>query len=336
MTDFKDWILGMPKAELHLHIDGTLEPARLLALAAKHGADIPYRTEAEVAAAYEFNNLDEFLAMYYLGASVLRDAEDFRDLLMDYLERCREQNIVHAEIMVEPQTYAENGIPIEVCLEGFKAAIDEAERGWGQSCLMILSLLRHLPEADALATLEAADAYRDDFVAIGLASSEADFPPAGFSRLYADAQERGYRLAAHAGEEGPPEYIVDCLDVLGCERIDHGIRCAEDASLVARLSAAGTPLTVCPLSNVRLRCFNTMREHNILELLEQGLCVTVNSDDPAYFGGYLAENFFALHDELGLTRDQAALLVRNSFAASYLGDAERSHMLQALDRYLAG
>ncbi len=334
--DFASWIAQMPKAELHLHIDGSLQPHRLLKLAAKHGVSLPYASEAEVATAYEFENLDEFLALYYQGASVLRDEEDFYDLMMDYLERCREQNILHCEVMVEPQTYAANGIPIDVCMAGFKRAVGDAEREWQQSCLLILSMLRHLPEDDALATLDAAEPFRDDFVGLGLASSEVDFPPAGFKRLYARAKADGYRLAAHAGEEGPPEYIAESLDLLGCERIDHGIRSREDAALVERLVRDQIPLTVCPLSNVRLRCFETMAEHNILELLGQGVCVTVNSDDPAYFGGYLNENFQALHAALGLDKDAAQRLAENSFVASYLPEEDKAAMISRVRAYCDG
>lgn len=323
----------MPKAELHLHIDGSLEPQRLMKLADKHGVTLPYKTEQEAAAAYQFNNLDEFLALYYLGASVLKDEEDFYHLMMDYLQRCREQNIVHCEVMVEPQTYAANGLSIDVCMAGFKQAIADAKSGWGQSCLLILSILRHLPEEDGLATLKFAEPYRDDFVALGLASSELDFPPRQFQKLYQTAQSQGYRLAAHAGEEGPPEYIREALDILNCERIDHGIRCLEDAELTARLAEAGVPLTVCPLSNVRLKCFETIAAHNVLRLLDMGLRVTVNSDDPAYFGGYLNENFHALHEALGLERPRARQLVEHGFIASYLDEASKRTYQQGVADY---
>ncbi len=333
MDEFNDWIAGLPKAELHLHIDGSLEPGRLLQLASKHGVALPYADEAAVSAACEFENLDEFLAMYYLGASVLRDEEDFYNLMMDYLTKCRTQNILHCEVMVEPQTYADNGVPIEVCMQGFKAAIDDASQAWGQSCLMILSIMRHAPEEDGINTLKAAEPFRDDFVAIGLASSEVPFPPAQFKQLYELAASQGYRLGAHAGEEGPPGYISDALDILSCERIDHGIRCAEDPALVERLAREQIPLTVCPLSNVRLRCFDKMADHNILGLLDRNLCVTVNSDDPAYFGGYLNENFQALHEHLGLNRSQAKKLAANSFRASYLSDAQVARYLQAMEAY---
>ncbi len=333
MAEFNDWIAGLPKAELHLHIDGSLEPGRLLQLAGKHGVDLPYADEAAVTAACEFDNLDEFLAMYYLGASVLRDEEDFYNLMMDYLTKCRTQNIRHCEVMIEPQTYADNGVPIDICMRGFKAAVNDARREWGQSCLMILSIMRHAPEEEGIKTLKAAEPYRDDFIALGLASSEVPFPPAQFKRLYELAASQEYRLGAHAGEEGPPGYISDALDLLHCERIDHGIRCAEDPALVERLAREQIPLTVCPLSNVRLRCFNNMSDHNILQLLDRNLCVTVNSDDPAYFGGYLNENFQALHAHLGLDKVQAARLAANSFTASYLGDAEKARFFEELEAY---
>ncbi|MFV8816309.1 adenosine deaminase [Haliea sp. E17] len=334
-----DWLCAMPKAELHLHIDGSLEPGRMLQLAAKNAISLPYASTAEVEAAYRFEDLQSFLDLYYLGASVLRDEDDFYWLMMDYLQRCRAQNIVHTEIMVEPQTYAAQGVGLDVIMAGFKRAMAEARDGWGQSVLLILSMLRHLPEADALATLAAADAYRDSFVAIGLASSEQGFPPEGFQRLYAVAAERGYALTAHAGEEGPAANVRTALEKLGVARIDHGVRSVEDPALIEDLRQRQIPLTVCPLSNVRLRVFPGMAQHNLLELLDAGLLVTVNSDDPAYFGGYLNENFLALAEHLHLTRAQAETLLFNSFSASFLPAAEkqafREQLVLAIDHWSA-
>ncbi|WP_439106074.1 adenosine deaminase [Congregibacter sp.] len=329
------WLAGMPKAELHLHLDGSLRAPRLLQLAAKHGVSLPYKTVEEVEAAYNFSDLQSFLDLYYLGASVLRDAEDFYLLMKDYLEVCRLQNIVHCEIMVEPQTYIPQGVELSVVLEGFDKAIDEAKTGWGQSVKLILSFLRHLPEADCLAMLQTADPYRDHFCAIGLASAEKDFPPANFQTLYREAKDRGYELTAHAGEEGPPAYIRDALQLLSVSRIDHGVRAVEDDELLHQLAADRVPLTVCPLSNVRLCVYDYMSEHRILDLLEQGLCVTVNSDDPAYFGGDLLENFAALESDLAMSKEQALLLVRNGFEAAFLPSEAKIALDEQLQDYLA-
>jgi adenosine deaminase len=321
------WLAGMPKAELHLHIDGSLQPSRLLALAEKHGVTLPYDSEEAIAAAYDFDDLQSFLDLYYLGASVLRDADDFYLLMRDYLTVCREQHIVHCEIMVEPQTYLPLGVSLETVLAGFERAIAEAEAGWGQSVLLILSFLRHLPEDDCLAMLEAARPWREHFCAIGLASSERDFPPRGFQRLYREARAQGYALTAHAGEEGPAEYVREALDLLGVARIDHGVRASDDAALLERLREQQIPLTVCPLSNQRLRVTPDLTVHPLLELLDRGLCVTVNSDDPAYFGGHLLENFAAVEQSLGLDGSRALALVRNSFRGAFL---DRDHKLRWL------
>jgi adenosine deaminase len=328
------WLAGMPKAELHLHIDGSLRAPRLLELAAKHGVELPYATVEEVEAAYNFSDLQSFLDLYYLGASVLREEDDFYLLMQDYLAVCHEQNIVHCEIMVEPQTYLPQGVALGTVLAGFDRAIREAKTGWGQSVGLILSFLRHLPEADCLAMLEAADPYRSHFCAIGLASSERDFPPANFQTLYREAAKRGYELTAHAGEEGPPGFIRDALTKLKVSRIDHGVRAIEDEALLEELAAARVPLTVCPLSNLRLCVYDDMREHRILDLLGRGLCVTVNSDDPAYFGGDLLENFAALENALAMTRDQALEMVRNGFEAAFLPSDAKLALDKKLEDYL--
>jgi adenosine deaminase len=329
------WLAAMPKAELHLHIDGSLSPQRLLALADKHGVALPYDSEEAVTEAYDFEDLQGFLDLYYLGASVLRDAEDFYLLMADYLAVCRDENIVHCEIMVEPQTYAPQGVALGTVLQGFNRAIAEAEAGWGQSVALILSFLRHLPEEEALRMLAEAAPYREHFAAIGLASSERDFPPAGFRRLYAEAAKQGYSLTAHAGEEGPASFVCDALDLLGVSRIDHGVRAAEDPELLERLARERIPLTVCPLSNLRLCVVDDLAAHPILELLERGLVVTVNSDDPAYFGGHLMANFAALEQSLGMTAEQAERMVRNSFEAAFVAPARRAACLEALDAYLS-
>lgn len=334
-NNFENWLKAAPKAELHLHLDGTLEAGRLLQLAEKNCVQLPYETLEEVEAAYRFENLQSFLDLYYLGASVLRDEEDFYHLMMDYLQRCRQNNIVHTEIMIEPQTYLPNGIGFPVFMAGFRRALAEARSRWGQSALLILSFLRHLPEAEALEVLEMAEDYREDFVAVGLASSEQGNPPRKFTELYRRAGEHGYRLTVHAGEEGPPAYMREALEDLQVERIDHGVRCVEDEALVELLCERAVPLTVCPLSNVRLRVFPDMQQHNILRLLERGLVVTVNSDDPTYFGGYMNDNFIALHRALNLDRTQALQLLRNSFEASFLAAAEKSALRKNLDDFAA-
>ena len=330
-----DWICAMPKAELHLHIDGSLQAHRLLSLAEKNNVQLPYSSIAEVEAAYQFENLQSFLDLYYLGASVLIDEGDFYHLMMDYLLQCREQNILHAEIMVEPQTYTPNGVSFATVMAGFDRAIDEAKQNWGQSVLLILSFLRHLSEQEALDTLHQAEKYKAKFVAIGLASSEQGNPPQKFENLYTAARQQGYLAVAHAGEEGPPEYIWDSLNLLKVQRIDHGVRCVEDSSLVDHLRQTQVPLTVCPLSNIKLCVFDDMAQHNILAMLDQGLCVTVNSDDPAYFDGYLNENYIALHKDLDMTKEQAVKLAENSFKASFLSETKKQSFLQQLADYAA-
>ncbi len=332
----KEWLCDMPKAELHLHIDGSLQAQRMLQLAAKNSISLPYSTVQEVELAYDFNNLQSFLNLYYMGASVLIDEEDFYNLMMDYLIKCREQNVLHTEIMVEPQTYAPNGVSFETMMNGFNTAIEEARTTWGQSVLLILSFLRHLSEQECIQTLQQAEPFRDKFVAIGLASAEVGNPPEKFQELYTRAREQGYKAVAHAGEEGPPQYVWDSLNLLNVQRIDHGVRSIEDVELLKRLRDDKVPLTVCPLSNVRLCVFDQIADHNILELLDQGIRVTVNSDDPAYFGGYINENFLVLKNELGMTKEQAAQLARNSFTASFLPHEKSSEMLQRLDDYING
>ena len=332
-VDVLNWLNQLPKAELHLHIDGSLQAERMLALAEKNGVTIPFKTLEDVEKAYAFENLQSFLDLYYAGASVLLKEEDFYHLMMDYLLKCKSQNIVHTEIMVEPQTYAPNGVAFATMMAGFERAINEAKAEWGQSVGLILSFLRHLSEEECLATLEEAKPFKDKFVAIGLASSEVGNPPEKFERLYAQAKAQGYGLVAHAGEEGPPSYVWDSLKRLGVDRIDHGVRSSEDAALVDYLIEHQIPLTVCPLSNVRLCVFDSMADHNILALLERGVCVTVNSDDPAYFGGYLNENFHALHRELGLTRAQAIKLAENSINASFMSPENKTALLKRVRAY---
>jgi len=324
------WIETLPKAELHIHLDGSLEASRMLQLAEKNGVSLPYKTVEDVAKAYEFTDLQSFLDLYYMGASVLCDEDDFYNLMMDYLLRCKENNIVHTEIMIEPQTYLPRGIGFDVFMNGFKRAIADAEASWGQSALMILSLLKHTSEDECIEVLNMADAWRDDFVALGMASTEIGNPPEKFKRLYALGKSKGYHLTTHAGEEGPPEVIWGSLDIMQATRIDHGVRCIEDDALVDVLKEKQIPLTVCPLSNVRLRVFDTMADHNIVELFRRGLLVTINSDDPAYFGGYLNDNYIAVAEQFALDKSTLTAIAKNAFTASYLPKDKKESFIEKL------
>ncbi|MNZ78006.1 Adenine deaminase [compost metagenome] len=310
-----EWINALPKAELHLHLEGTLEPELLFALAERNRVVLPWADVETLRKAYAFNNLQEFLDLYYAGANVLRSEQDFYDLTWAYLQKCKAQNVIHTEPFFDPQTHTARGIPFEVVLGGIAAALRDGRERLGIGSGLILSFLRHLSEEDAFRTLEQALPYRDAFFAVGLDSSEVGHPPRKFQRVFERARAEGLLAVAHAGEEGPPEYIWEALDLLKVRRIDHGVRAAEDPRLLARLIEEQIPLTVCPLSNVKLCVFEDMARHNILTLLEMGVKVTVNSDDPAYFGGYVTENFMALHDSLGMTREQAERLAHNSLTA---------------------
>jgi len=302
----------------------------LIRLAGKHGVSLPYRNEAEVRAAYNFSDLQSFLDIYYLGAGVLIDEQDFHDLMMAYLVRCRDEGIVHSEIMFDPQTHTDRGIAFATVMDGFLSAMEEAQAQWGQSSALIMSFLRHLDEDSAFETLRSAEPYRDKIQSVGLDSSEMGHPPGKFARVYAEARSQGYRPVSHAGEEGPPEYIWEALQVLEVERIDHGVRCLEDDELVRHLVQSQVPLTVCPLSNVRLCVFEQMSDHPLLQMLDAGLNVTVNSDDPPYFGGYLMDNFSALHDEIDLDLGQAKQLAANSIRASFLPDEDKDAWLSRI------
>lgn len=310
-----DWLNQLPKAELHLHLEGTLEPELMLELAQRNAIHLPWSTVEEARAAYDFNNLQEFLDLYYQGANVLQTEQDFYDLTMAYLKKCEEQNVLHVEPFFDPQTHTGRGIPFEVPLRGISEALADARDLMGISSGLILCFLRHLSEEDAFATLEQAMPFRDQFFAVGLDSSELGHPPAKFANVFAKARSEGLLAVAHAGEEGPPEYIWQALDVLKVSRIDHGVRAWEDPRLMQRLIDEQIALTVCPLSNTKLKVYEHMSQHPILQMLELGARVTVNSDDPAYFGGYVTENYMALHDHLGMSKEQAGQLAANSFAA---------------------
>ena len=336
MTEaLSDLVRSMPKAELHMHIEGSLEPELIFALAERNGVTLPYASVDALRRAYAFTDLQSFLDIYYAGASVLQTERDFYDMTWAYLERAHADNVLHTEIFFDPQTHTERGIGLPIVLGGIHRALTDARKQWGMSTALILCFLRHLSEADAFATLEEALPHRDKFIGVGLDSSERGNPPEKFARIFARCRELGLRLVAHAGEEGPPEYIYTALDVLHVERIDHGVRCLEDAALTARLAREQIALTVCPLSNVKLRVFNRIEDHNILQLLDAGVAVTVNSDDPAYFGGYVNDNYVALFEALPLTRDHAYRLSRNSFAAAFLDDEAKAKYLRLVDDYFA-
>jgi adenosine deaminase len=331
----EDFIRNIPKAELHLHIEGTLEPELMFEIGERNGVAIPFASVDEVRRAYEFSDLQSFLDIYYQGADVLREERDFYDLTRAYVERVHAENVRHVEIFFDPQTHTDRGIPFETVIKGIHAALHDADRELGISSGLIMCFLRHLSAEAAMATLEQALPHKVLIVAVGLDSSEVGHPPEKFVEVFDRARSEGFLTVAHAGEEGPPDYIRQALDLLKASRIDHGVRCIEDERLVARLKSDQIPLTVCPLSNVQLRVFDTMSEHNLKRLLDLGLCVTVNSDDPAYFGGYITENFLAAQRALNLSSDDVVQLVRNSFNAAFLGVERREELLAEVDQFVA-
>ncbi len=331
----RDLLQRMPKAELHVHIEGTLEPELIFALAERNRVPLAWPSVDALRAAYAFTDLQSFLDIYYAGASVLLTEQDFYDMASAYLQRARADQVRHAEIFFDPQTHTARGVPIGIVVDGLHRALADARAQWGMSGALILCFLRHLPEADAFEVLEQALPYRDKFIGVGLDSSERGHPPDKFARVFARCRELGLHLVAHAGEEGPPAYIRSALDDLQVERIDHGVRCLEDADLVARLARDRIALTVCPLSNVKLCVFGSMAEHNLLQLLDAGLAVTVNSDDPAYFGGYVNANFMAAFEALPLSRAHARQLARNSFDAAFLDAATRTRYLEEVEACFA-
>ena len=325
-------IKTIPKAELHLHIEGSLTPELMWRLAQKHNIALPYASVEDIQAAYNFTDLQSFLDIYYAGAGVLIDEEDFFSLMWDYLQRCHEENIVHAEIMFDPQTHTQRGIGFDVFMPGFLKAMDKAQEEFGISSLLIMSFLRHLPESEAMETLAAAEPYYAHISAVGLDSSEMGHPPSKFERVFKKAKALGFKIVAHAGEEGPPSYIWEAIKLLDVDRIDHGVRCQEDKELVDFLKTSQIPLTVCPLSNLKLCVIDDMREHNILKLLEAGLLVTVNSDDPTYFGGFLNANYEALYHALGTDENTIKTLAANSFKASFLSDERKAYFIGEIEK----
>ena len=333
MTTLPDFIRGLPKAELHLHIEGSLEPEQMFDFARRNRIALPFASVEALRAAYDFGNLQDFLDIYYQGADVLRTEADFRDLALGYFRRLAADGGRHAEIFFDPQTHTDRGLPFKVAIDGLLAGMAEAERDLGITSRLILCFLRHLDEDAAFATLRAAEPYLDRIVGVGLDSSEVGHPPSKFARVFAAARERELKLVAHAGEEGPPEYVHEALDLLGVDRIDHGNRSLEDQALVERLAREQMTLTVCPLSNLKLCVVRDLAAHPLKRMLQLGLKATVNSDDPAYFGGYLADNWIATTKAVGLTREELVTLAKNSFTGSFLTPEEIARHVAEIETY---
>jgi adenosine deaminase len=329
-AEMDQFIRGLPKAELHIHIEGTLEPEMMFRMAMRNGVELPFPDVDSVRAAYRFSNLQSFLDIYYQGAGVLQTPEDFYELTTAYFDRAAADRVRHAEIFFDPQTHTHRGIGFEVFMEGFRSGMADARSRHDISSDLILCFLRHLSGEDALATLQQAESHLEGVVAVGLDSSEVGNPPELFADAYALARRLGLRAVAHAGEEGPPAYITGALDVLGVERIDHGVRCLEDADLTARLRSEQTPLTVCPLSNVALKVVETVGDHPLPRMMGSGLLVSVNSDDPAYFGGYVGDNYTSVAEGLGLDRSQLATLAANSIESSFLDETRKAQLRSEL------
>ena len=330
------YIAGLPKAELHLHIEGSLEPELMFELARRNGVTIPYDTVEAVRAAYDFSNLQDFLDIYYAGAVVLLHRKDFEDLAFAYFQRAAADNVRHAEIFFDPQTHTDRGVAMEAVIEGLLDGMRRAERELGVTSKLILCFLRHLDEDAAFATLKAAEPWLDKIAGVGLDSSEVGHPPSKFQRVFDAAGALGLKRVAHAGEEGPPAYVAEALDLLHIDRLDHGNRSLEDAALVARLKASQMTLTVCPLSNLKLCVVGDLKDHPVPEMLRQGLHVTLNSDDPAYFGGYVNDNYRRLAEAVGLSREQLTAIARNSFEGAFLTEAEKAVYLAEVEAYAGG
>ncbi len=332
-TSIKKFIEGIPKTELHLHIEGTFEPELMFKIAKRNNKKIKYASVEQLKKAYSFNNLQEFLDIYYAGANVLIEEQDFYDLTWAYLAKVHEQNVVHVELFFDPQTHTDRGISFDTVIRGIYRALEDGKEKLGISFKLIMSFLRHLDEASAFITLEHALPYKKWISAVGLDSSEVGNPPSKFKRVFAKAREEGFLTVAHAGEEGPSEYIWEALDLLKVSRIDHGNRCLEDNILVERLVEMQMPLTVCPLSNLELKVVTDLKDHPMAKMLELGLMATVNSDDPAYFGGYMNENYLSIAEALNLSKQQITELAKNSFKASWLSDQEKDQMIAKIDTY---
>ena len=335
MGDLAAFIRGLPKAELHLHIEGSLEPEQMFEFARRNGVKLPFASVEEVRAAYAFSNLQDFLDIYYQGAQVLLTTADFHDLAMAYFRRIAADGARHAEIFFDPQTHTDRGVPFAVVIEGLLSGMDEAEQTLGVTSKLILCFLRHLSEEAAFETLEQAQPWLDRIAGVGLDSSEVGHPPAKFARVFAAARKLGLKVVAHAGEEGPPDYVYEALDLLEVDRIDHGNRALEDDALTERLAREGMTLTVCPLSNLKLCVVNDLAAHPLKRMLDLGLRATINSDDPAYFGGYLGQNWIETAEALDLSRDDLITLAKNSFTGSFLAPDEIARHLADIDAYVA-
>jgi adenosine deaminase len=334
-TRLHRFISAMPKAELHVHIEGTLEPEMMLALAQRNGVGLPHADVEAIRKAYQFGSLQDFLDLYYTGMSVLRTREDFFDLAYAYLEKVAAQNVTHAEIFFDPQAHTDRGLAFDTVLSGLTDALDKARRDFTITSKLIMCFLRHLPEEHAFDTLRQACRCKAHIFGVGLDSTEQSHPPSQFARVFAEARREGFVPVAHAGEEGPPSYVCEAIEILQVRRIDHGNRALEDAALTARIARERIPLTVCPLSNKALQSCPDLTRHPLRGMLAAGIVATVNSDDPAYFGGYINENFIAIQQALGLSEPEIATLTRNSFAASFLSDAEKSAALERFDAFHA-
>ncbi|CAH7298894.1 Adenine deaminase [Vibrio chagasii] len=328
------FIKNLPKVELHLHIEGTLEPELMFELAKRNNVSIPFENPEQVRDAYQFHNLQSFLDIYYQGANVLIHEQDFYDLTWAYLLKCQQDNVVHTEIFFDPQTHTERGIAFDTIITGITRALDQAAHELGISSQLIMCFLRHLDENSAFETLKQALPYKDKIIAVGLDSSEQGNPPEKFKHVFQEALDQGFLTVAHAGEEGPAQNIIDALSLLGITRIDHGVRCVEDKELMEQLIAKRTPLTVCPLSNTKLKVFDTMEQHNIVELLRKGLCVTINSDDPAYFGGYMNDNFLAVANAHPVTHQELAQFSINAVEASFISPHAKEDLITQVRQYL--
>ncbi|WP_446050182.1 adenosine deaminase [Zobellia laminariae] len=333
-TSIQAFIQDLPKTELHLHIEGTFEPELMFKIAKRNNLTIPYADVDELKRAYSFNNLQEFLDIYYAGASVLIKEADFYDLTWAYLTKVHEQNVKHVEIFFDPQTHTDRDVPFEFVMNGIYRALEDGEKQLGISFKLIMSFLRHLDEASAFKTLEQALPYKDKIVAVGLDSSELGNPPSKFKNVFQKALEEGFLTVAHAGEEGPSEYIWEALDLLKVTRIDHGNRCLDDSKLIKRLAEEQMPLTLCPLSNLELKVIKDLKEYPLLKMMEHNLLVTINSDDPAYFGGYMNENFWGITKALNLSKTQIAELAKNGFKASWLSDEKKEAYLNEIELLL--
>jgi adenosine deaminase len=333
--DMNVFIRDIPKAELHLHIEGTLEPETLFRIAERNGIKIKFDSVEKLRQAYRFNNLQSFLDIYYEGAGVLQNETDFYELTWEYLLKAKDQNVRHVEIFFDPQTHTERGIPFKTVITGIHQALSDGARDLNISFCLIMCFLRHLPESEAMETLLQALDFRDKITGVGLDSSESGHPPSKFMRVFEKARNEGFMTVAHAGEEGPPEYIWEAIQDLKVQRIDHGVRALEDKSLINELKRRQIPLTVCPLSNIKLCVFKNIREHNFKALFDQGLCVTVNSDDPAYFGGYVVENYLALQNAFQLTRNDIAQLAINSFNAAFISQDKKDIFIDQIKKFMA-